>query len=188
MIVREDTQIGGLMSAPLVLADIHFSRDLYQQISQQHRYDDSNLRNFNIICSYCLEDLVGFRVDKPGVRGGIWPIREFFESRREDFSKIAMLCAHGTNYQPGWNYWDGEENISHLVNEWVSTMDDPKKYSALLLYCCNPDNFSLADARTPLIYPDSNTGGIFSDYSVRIKLPKPTVVNRVTRFLERLVA
>ncbi len=48
-------------------------------------------------------------------------------------------------------------------------MNDSNKYFALFIDCCNHDNFT---PRVPLVYPTGNVGGIFSEPSVKIMLPK----------------
>lgn len=51
-------------------------------------------------------------------------------------------------------------------------MNDPNKYFALFIDCCNHDNFTPRVQDVPLVYPTGNVGGIFSEPSVEIILPK----------------
>jgi len=70
---------------------------------------------------------------------------------KRGLSKMAMLSAHGGD-DGVWMYHDTKN--WHKVQTWINTNDG--KYSALMLYCCNPGHLEVKSKKSALLLPNDN--------------------------------
>ena len=191
MIMRENIPLFNRTGLSYVSqGDVYFSPGMYDLTSRQWRSrEDPNFEKFEDLASCKFGELYDFRDWTKHVRGkitkGEYPVHELFESLKKDNDKrVAMIIAHGGNYKGKWAYCDEGDDSYNLIDDWVAEMDDTGRYFVLMIHSCNTDDFSVAEAKTPLIYPVTCLGSAFHDYSLKIQLPRITLRDKICKALQ----
>jgi len=98
---------------------------------------------------------------------------EFMRTLAGRESRVAVLSAHGGNYQGDFVFRSDQNN--YLIRDWVSHKTLPsvstRKYGALILACCNKQGLDPAQAIVPIFYV-KGTFGLGFNHTSHLLLPK----------------
>ena len=81
-----------------------------------------------------------------------------FYAHKNNLERIAILMAHGDEFNGKWCYFDNEKSVP--VQNWINRMDG--KYRVLILSSCNPGRSTIESKKSPILVPNESYSPMLS--------------------------